>query len=78
MQAEGGTPHEAHELRLDCSQAQRLLGWQCRLSTPTALQWVADWAQRCQAGSGARQVCLAQIAAFEALAVTGVATAGTP
>ena len=63
-QAPGERPPEEPELRLDCSKAARQLGWRCRLATPQALDWVAQWHLRHQAGEGARRICLDQIDAF--------------
>jgi CDP-glucose 4,6-dehydratase len=67
VQASGVQPREEHELRLDCSKANRHLPWRCQLSTDTALGWVAQWHLDVQAGQSARQVSLAQINAFMAL-----------
>lgn len=64
---------EEPELRLDCSKAARLLGWRCRLATPEALDWVADWHLRQQAGEAPRTICLDQIEHF--LARLGLAGA---
>lgn len=63
-QAPGDYPHEEGELRLDCSKATRYLHWRCRLSTNTALDWVAQWYRRTLDSTYARQVCEDQIAAF--------------
>jgi CDP-glucose 4,6-dehydratase len=62
------TPREENELRLDSSRALRQLGWRCRLDTASALDWVAEWHRQVAAGRSAHEVCLDQIAAFEALA----------
>lgn len=67
QQAQGHTPREEHELRLDCSKAERGLGWRCTLPTAQALDWVAQWYARVQAGEDARSVSLAQIEAYTAL-----------
>jgi CDP-glucose 4,6-dehydratase len=60
-------PHEELELRLDSSKAQRLMRWRCLLPTAQALEWVARWYRRTQAGEGARAVCDDQIDGFLAL-----------
>ena len=62
--ASAETPREEHELRLDCSLAERQLKWRCALDTPTAFDWVADWHLRVERGATARQACEAQIDAF--------------
>ena len=66
--AAGPQLHEELELRLDSSKARRRLGWQCLLSTARALDWVAQWYRRTQAGESARAVSDDQIRAFLALA----------
>ena len=41
---EGGThPHEAHYLKLDCSKARAMLGWQPHWNLTQALQAIIDW-----------------------------------
>ena len=45
---------EEYQLRLDVSKAANLLGWRCRLSIDTALQWVADWYRSFDDGVDAR------------------------
>lgn len=62
--AGAATEHEAHELRLDSSKAERLLGWQCALSTTEALDWVGQWYRMVSSGQSARAACLAQIESF--------------
>ena len=59
--AAGERPPEEQELRLDCSKAARSLGWRCALTTPEAIDWVADWHLQTSAGRYAREVSLAQI-----------------
>lgn len=56
--------HEERELRLDSSKAARLLGWRCKLPTPEALGWVAQWHVGLAEGQDPRALCLAQIARF--------------
>lgn len=58
-------PHEAHTLKLDCSQAHARLGWQPRWSATTALQQTLSWYRAWQAGADMRQHSLAQINEFE-------------
>ena len=45
---------EEYQLRLDVSKAANLLGWRCRLSIDTALQWVAGWYRSFHDGVDAR------------------------
>lgn len=68
VRAAGSTPHEERELKLDSSKAERLLGWTCRLSVESALEWVAQWYRAQAAGADARDLCLRQIERFGALA----------
>ncbi len=35
--------HEATQLKLDCSKAQSLLGWQTKLNIDQAITWTVDW-----------------------------------
>lgn len=64
-----GSPsvHEAHYLKLDSSKARTQLGWHSQLHLETALDWVVDWYQACQAGKDMKSHTLQQIAAYEAL-----------
>jgi CDP-glucose 4,6-dehydratase len=39
----GRHPHEAGQLRLDCSKARARLGWRPRLPLDLAIRWTADW-----------------------------------
>ena len=39
----GQHPHEAAYLKLDCSKAHALLGWQPRLRVDQALAWTVEW-----------------------------------
>lgn len=36
-------PHEAGLLKLDCSKAQILLGWETKLNVDKAIEWTANW-----------------------------------
>ncbi|MDB5673348.1 MAG: CDP-glucose 4,6-dehydratase, partial [Sphingomonas bacterium] len=67
IQADGQQLHEAGLLRLDCSKARSALGWQPVLALQQALEWVVDWHQAVAAGGDARDITLAQIAAYAAL-----------
>ncbi|MGO4699343.1 CDP-glucose 4,6-dehydratase [Paenibacillus sp. 2TAB26] len=56
----GKHPHEAHELKLDCSEAQRRLGWKPRWTLDQALNKVVEWTLAYQGNEDIRQVCLNQ------------------
>ena len=62
------TPHEAGLLRLDCSRARAVLGWQPVLGLGTAIAWIVDWHKAVAAGEDARDITLRQIRHYEALA----------
>jgi CDP-glucose 4,6-dehydratase len=66
-QAAGLHPHEAHSLRLDCSRARHLLGWEPRLSLDDALTWIVEWHQGYLRGQDLRALTEAQITRYEAL-----------
>jgi CDP-glucose 4,6-dehydratase len=61
-------PHEASFLKLDCSRARALLGWQPRLDVDSALAWTVEWHKAEQAGANMRGVTSHQIGRFAALA----------
>jgi CDP-glucose 4,6-dehydratase len=64
-QGSGGEhPHEASCLRLDCTKAERRLGWRPRTDLDLALTWTVDWYKRWAAGGDARKLCLEQIDRF--------------
>jgi CDP-glucose 4,6-dehydratase len=58
-------PHESGSLRLDCSKAHALLGWQSRLPLEAALQLVVKWQRAWSDGHGMREITLEQIKQFE-------------
>ncbi len=64
----GPHPHEAHYLKLDCSKAQMQLGWEPRLTLSEALSWTVEWFRSYVAGANMRELSVAQIARYEALA----------
>jgi CDP-glucose 4,6-dehydratase len=66
-QLPGERTKEERELRLDCSKANRQLGWRGRLSTRIGLEWVAQWYLRTRSGVAPRECCEAQIDAYLAL-----------
>lgn len=57
-------PHEATNLRLDCTKARARLGWHPRWNLQTALHHTVDWYLACERGEDMRQWTLHQIAAF--------------
>lgn len=67
-------PYEAPELRLDPSQADELLGWRCAWGIERAVGATIAWYRRWAAGSTElRDVCLADITAYEADRMSAVA-----
>jgi CDP-glucose 4,6-dehydratase len=66
----GNHPHEASYLKLDISKAGQRLRWQPALRLDDALGLIVDWARARQAGADLHAVTLAQIAAYQALALT--------
>jgi CDP-glucose 4,6-dehydratase len=59
-------PHEAGLLALETVKAAQVLGVVPRWKLPQALQRTMAWYRQCQAGSDARALCLADLAAYEA------------
>ncbi len=59
--------HEAKLLTLSAAKAQATLGWQPRLDFATTMRWTADWYHGLWAGKDARQLTLAQLAAYAQL-----------
>jgi CDP-glucose 4,6-dehydratase len=57
--------HEANLLRLDSSKARSGLGWRPRWPLDTALARIVAWHNAFLDGADARQLCLADIQAFE-------------
>ena len=43
VQPDPDAPHEAKQLRLDCTKSSAQLGWTPRLRLDEALQWTVDW-----------------------------------
>lgn len=60
-------PHEAHHLKLDCSKAQTLLGWEPRLKLSDAVKWTVNWYKDQFAGENMRSVTEKQIKDFTGL-----------
>jgi len=61
------TPHEAPLLALDSSRAAETIGWQPRTGIEIAVNWTFDWWKSIRDGRDGRDVCMEQLAAFEAL-----------
>ena len=66
----GEHPHEANYLKLDISKAAQRLGWQPVLRLDPALGLIVNWTREKMAGADMRAITLAQIAAYQALALT--------
>lgn len=60
----GGGPHEATYLKLDCAKARNLLGWHPALSLENALDLCIDWYQVCRSSADIRTVTRKQICNF--------------
>jgi CDP-glucose 4,6-dehydratase len=64
-------PHESRYLKLDCSKAKALLGWNPKLNLLTALEWIVEWYQGYMnaehGGVDVRALTEAQIARFESI-----------
>jgi CDP-glucose 4,6-dehydratase len=58
-------PHESRYLKLDCSKARALLGWQPKLDLQTALEWIVEWYYAFQQGDDLRALTQGQITRFE-------------
>lgn len=57
----GNHPHEATYLKLDCSKAKAVLGWQPRWNLEKTLGSIVEWTQGFKKGSDVRRICLRQI-----------------
>ncbi|GFO70133.1 CDP-glucose 4,6-dehydratase [Geomonas limicola] len=63
---DGEHPHEAHYLKLDCSKARLELGWTPRWPLARTLESIVAWTKAYRDGADLREVCLNQIAEYEA------------
>lgn len=62
----GEHPHEAHALKLDCSKAKSGLDWSPRWRLDQAIRKTVEWMKAYQNGQDARELCLTQIAEYDA------------
>jgi CDP-glucose 4,6-dehydratase len=60
-------PHEAATLKLDTTKARSALGWRPALNLAKALEMVAEWHRRVDAGADARTISLEQIHIYRGL-----------
>jgi CDP-glucose 4,6-dehydratase len=58
-------PHEARYLKLDCSKAHSLLGWQPKMSLREGLERVVDWFRAYQNKQDMREYTLSEISSYE-------------
>jgi CDP-glucose 4,6-dehydratase len=58
---DGNHPHEAHFLKLDCSKASQILGWQPRWCLQRALEHIVKWHQAWISGDDMQRYSLNQI-----------------
>lgn len=60
-------PHEARMLRLDCTKARTELGWVPAMSFADCVSFTANWYGGWHKGRSARDLCAAQIDAYQEL-----------
>ncbi len=65
---ESDHPHEATNLRLDCSKARTLLGWHSRLALDEALAWTVEWYRSVDQGADPQALTVDQIHRYRQLA----------
>lgn len=58
-------PHEDNYLKLDCTKARSLLGWEPKLRLTTALEWIVEWYRGYQQNKDMRSLTGKQIRRFE-------------
>lgn len=58
-------PHEASQLRLDCSKAKTRLDWTPRWRVETAIDKVVEWTRAYERNADPAELCFVQIAEFE-------------
>ncbi|MHB8782649.1 MAG: CDP-glucose 4,6-dehydratase [Desulfobacteria bacterium] len=62
---QGEHPHEAGQLRLDCSKARQRLGWTPLWSVSEAIQMVVEWTRSWNGNGNVRETCIRQIRKFD-------------
>lgn len=67
VQAEGPQPKEMPALALDCTLAERALGWRSRLDARQTIAWTAEWYKGFAAGADVQALTRAQIERYAAL-----------
>ncbi len=60
-------PHEANYLKLDCSKAKSLLGWQPRCSLEQAIDYICLWYKAYRDGADMQALCFHQIKQYESM-----------
>jgi len=58
-------PHEANELKLNCSKAKSQLGWAPKLSLETTLTWIINWYKCFQQKGDIQQLTQKQITDYQ-------------
>ena len=62
--ASAGDMHEAEMLLLDCTKAERRLGWRARIGLPEALAMTTEWYRAWDTGENMREFTNARIAGY--------------
>jgi CDP-glucose 4,6-dehydratase len=62
--------HEASVLRLDCSKARTILGWNSKLNLETALDWTHEWYQAYYSKEDMPKFTRAQISRYQNMRLT--------
>lgn len=57
-------PHEAGFLKLDCSKAKVILGWQSKWSLEVAIQKIVEWHKAYELGQNMLDMCVGQITSY--------------
>lgn len=66
-EAQHGAPHEAHHLTLNTSHAAATLGVRPAWPLAEAIERTMNWYRLAEQGAGARQLCMSDIDAYEAV-----------
>ncbi len=67
VQAPGPQPKEMPALALDCTKAERTLGWRSRLDAKQTIAWTAEWYKAFATGADVQAITRAQIERYAAL-----------